>query len=385
MLSLHLQGGFGEKGRTSVAVSDGSSRVILDAGIKVGATGDGYYPQLLVGLAEINGLLVSHAHEDHVGALCRLNALGYAGPIFMTAETRSEMEGTLQQYADPRDLDRLQALQRQIETFEPGETLRLGSLQIESGHSGHVAGGVWFAVSSEGQKVIYAADMVSHSAVFRMDDLPDADLAILDASYGADPVPTSERARQITEWIAARPEGCLLPTPLSGRSLELMAVLTVPFAIESRMRPALLEQIGASAVRPELAARLRERLGSASDWTVGDPLPARPLLVHDGMGVAGPAKAAMRQAVEAGFPILLTGHLPAGSYGELLAEEGRADWIRMPTHPTLPDNVELWRRLGKPPVLGHSCDPGTLCQLREHIPTLDTGARTGQTYVIERK
>jgi ABC-type spermidine/putrescine transport system permease subunit I len=104
VMMLDLLGGFGEKGRTSLAVSSGNDRILLDIGIKVGASGAEYYPALDGSIAEINALFVSHAHEDHVGALSWLLSRGYAGPIFMTAETRDEAPATLAGYADPGDL-----------------------------------------------------------------------------------------------------------------------------------------------------------------------------------------------------------------------------------------------------------------------------------------
>lgn len=386
MLQVDLQGGFGEKGRTSVAVCDGETRIMLDAGIKVGATGDEYYPQLSRPTGEIDALFISHAHEDHIGALCRLARMGYAGPIYMTEETRAEMPATLAQYADPEELRRYPPKDEQIRLFRPGDALQVGALSVETGASGHVVGGVWFAVRTGGHCVVYAADMVPRSTVFRMEPLPACDLLILDASYGGDPVPGAERARGIAAWVARHSGGCLLPTPLSGRSLELMAAIETPFAIAAGMREPLAAQIGAGdALRAGLAGKLAEKLAAAREWSEGEPLPDCPLLVHDGMGVAGPARPAIAAADAAGYPILLSGHLPKGSPGALLAEAGRADWIRMPTHPTLPENVALWEELGRPATLGHSCDAAVLGELHEHIPALETGFRTGQTYLIGKE
>ena len=386
MLQVDLQGGFGEKGRTSVVVSDGSTRVMLDAGIKVGATGDEYYPVLARPVAEIDALFISHAHEDHIGALCRLRRQGYAGPIYMTEETHLEMPATLAQYADPADLADFSPLAEQIRLFRPGDTLTTGALRVETGASGHVVGGVWFSVEEAGQRVVYSADIVPQSAVFPMQPLPACDLLILDASYGADPIPGAERARQIGEWVAGYADGCLLPTPLSGRSLELIAAIAVPFAIEAGMRAALSAQIHApDAVHKDRVKLLSERLDAARDWTVGEPLPACPLLVHDGMGVAGPARPALAAAETSGFPILLSGHLPSGSPGARLVDEGKAAWIRMPTHPTLPENIALWEAAGRPRLIGHSCDAAALEALRQHIPALMAGARTGDAYQIDEE
>ena len=385
MLSLHLQGGFGEKGRTSLGVDDGRTRIVLDAGIKVGAAGDEYYPLPLLPPDRVDALLISHAHEDHVGALCRLLARGYRGPVFMTAQTRAEMFATLAQYADADELRRFPPPDGSIELFDPGDTLAIGSLSVATGASGHVAGGVWFAVSAGESRVVYAADMVPASRVFDMAMPPACDVLALDASYGTDPVTAATRAAEIAAWVASHAGGCLMPTPLSGRSLELMAVLDRPFAIAEGMRAPLAAQIEPGVLRPGMAELLRARLATAIDWQVGAPFPAMPLLVHDGMGVAGPARPALEAAVAAGLPILLSGHLPAGSPGARLAAQGRADWIRMPTHPTLDENVALWQALGRPMALGHSCDAETLAELGRFIPALQTGARTGHTIEIGKE
>ncbi|MDV6227579.1 MBL fold metallo-hydrolase [Nitratireductor aquimarinus] len=386
MLTVDLQGGFGEKGRTSVAVSDGDTRIMLDAGIKVGATGDEYYPVLARPVGDIDALFISHAHEDHIGALCRLIHEGYTGPIYMTAETRTEMPATLAQYADAAELWEFMPKDAQIRLFEPGERLSAGALAIETGASGHVVGGVWFSVEGQGRRVVYSADIVPESAVFPMQPLPSCDLLILDASYGADPIPGTERAQRIAKWVADYADGCLLPTPLSGRSLELIAAIDVPFAIEAGMREALSAQIHApGAVYEDRVDVLAERLAAARDWNVGEALPACPLLVHDGMGVAGPSRPALAAAELAGYPILLSGHLPKGSPGARLVDQGAAAWIRMPTHPTLPENVALWEAAGRPALIGHSCDAAALDALHQHIPALLTGARTGDTYQIDKE
>jgi len=382
-MMLDLLGGFGEKGRTSLAVSSGGDRILLDIGIKVGATGAEYYPALEGPLDCIDALFVSHAHEDHVGALCWLLSRGYAGPIFMTAETRGETPATLAAYADPGDFKRFPIPDDRIEIFEPGDTLKSGNLTIRTGRSGHVVGGVWFAVDDGKSRMVYSADVVPDSHVFVMDTIPHCDLLVFDASYGADPVPGAERAREISEWVARHPQGCLLPTPLSGRSLELIAALPGPFAIHAGMRSSLEAQIGATAaLLPGVSELLRGRLAKAADWTDADPLPSLPLLADDGMGEAGPSSRLLPRADEAGFPVLLSGHLPAGSPGDLLHRAGRADWVRMPTHPTLSGNVEIWEKAGRPEALGHSCATSLLDDLKSHIPSLRTQCRTGQRITV---
>ena len=378
-MEIGLFGGFGEKGRVSVAVRSAGTCLLLDAGIKVGARGPDYHPRLVWPAGEIDALLVSHAHEDHVGALAWLLAQGFCGRILMTAETFGEAPATLGGYADPADLAAHPLPRERIELFEPGETLSIGGMSVETGRSGHVVGGVWFAVDDGSRRLVHCGDVVPDSGVFVMDPVPPCDLIALDASYGADPISGKERAEAIAGWIEAHSGGCLLPTPLSGRSLELMAVIPGDFAIHASMRDALATQIAAgSAVSPAAAAVLAGRLKSAPDWTDDQPLPALPLLADDGMGKAGPSARLLPRADAEGFPVLLTGHLPEGSPARLLHEAGRAGWIRMPTHPTLPGNVAIWEGAGRPAALGHSCAPAELAALAAHIPSLRADSRTEQ-------
>jgi predicted metal-dependent RNase len=383
MMQVDLHGGFGEKGRTSVALRSANSHILLDVGIKVGTSGRDYYPAIGVEARTIEALFLSHAHEDHVGALSWLLAEGYRGPIFMTKETCEEAPDTLAHYADPAQLERYPFPRDRVELFRPGDTLTLGDLTIRTGRSGHVVGGVWFAVDNGEDTIVYSADVLPDSKVFVMDPLPPCDLLILDASYGADPVSGDARAGEIAAWVARHPEGCLLPTPLFGRSLELLAIMPRCFAIHASMRQALAIQIAATgALYPASVERLNRQLASAIDWHDDEPLPACPLLADDGMGAAGPSATLIPRADECSYPVLLTGHLPASSPGDLLHRRGRASWIRMPTHPTLSGNLEIWRRAGEPETLGHSCTPSMLEELGHHITSLRTDARTGQNLTL---
>lgn len=378
-MEIGLFGGFGEKGRTGIGARTAKTALLMDIGIKVGAEGKDYYPLLVWPAAEIDALLVTHAHEDHVGALAWFLGRGFRGPIYMTAETLAETPATLKAYSGAASPDD-PLPPGQIVTFEPGETLRIGDFSVATGRSGHVVGGVWFAADDGSRRVVHCGDVVPDSQVFIMDPIPQCDLVALDASYGADPVSGGERAAAIARWVEAHPGGCLLPTPLSGRSLELLAILPGDVAIASGMRPALEAQITAGgAISASAAALLARRLAAAHDWNEADPLPTMPLLADDGMGKAGPSSRILPKALETGYPVLLSGHLPAGSPGQRAHAQGRADWIRMPTHPTLKGNVDIWQGAGRPQALGHSCPAADLAALKTAIPALRTDCRSGQT------
>jgi hypothetical protein len=376
-MRLHLYGGFGEKGRTCVGVETNGYRLLLDAGVNTSARGPGYYPAISAEeLRATDALVITHAHEDHVAALGWCVAGGFRGRLLMTRETAHEADQFLDAYADVAHRRAARDFAREVLAVDSPVTL--GPLQLVAGRSGHVAGGVWCAVGDGGRTLVYCSDVVPASPVFAMDPMPRCDAIVLDASYGDDDVPAQDRAQAVRDWVLARPQGCILPTPLSGRSAELLAIVPGPVALCEGMREALQAQMADPAwLAGASAERLAQRLARASDWQRGSPLPRAALVCHDGMGIAGPSREILAIAAAQGHPVLFTGHLPADSPGEHMHAAGQAAWLRLPTHPTLAENIAIAAASVAATVIGHSCDHATLKRLQRHIPLLRAEVATG--------
>jgi hypothetical protein len=60
-----------------------------------------------------------------------------------------------------------------------------------------------------------------------------------------------------------------------------------------------------------------------------------------------------------------------------LLASGQAAWLRLPTHPTLSENVAIVADSGATTVIGHSCERDALNGLRRHIRRLRTDLATG--------
>ena len=322
-------------------------------------------------------MIVTHAHEDHLAAIGWCIERGFSGRIFMTDETRGETEPCLQAYATAEHLNLFR--RSDVERLGLGsDALRLGPLRIATGRSGHIAGGVWCRVDDGRAKFTYCSDIVPASAIFAMDPLPRCDAIAIDASYGDDDVSLAERVAQVSAWISAQSGGCVLPTTLYGRSLELFAVTPGRVMLAPGMREALALQIEGLAWLVEgKADALRERLDTAEDWREDSILPPAVLLCHDAMGLAGPSHEILDMARAQSHATLFTGHLPTGSPGERMVNEGRAEWIRFPTHPTLSENRRMVDASGATLAFGHSCEPAMLARVASHIPALRSDVSTG--------
>lgn len=382
-MKVKIHGGVGEKGRTCIGIEQDGTRLLLDVGVDTSAPrGQGYYPDIAPEeLQQIDAIIVTHAHEDHVAALGWCFANGFSGRVLMTAESAAEVDATLAAYATPQE--RGLARQSAPEIIAAGQDFSIGPLAIRTGRSGHVVGGVWCHLSAAGRSLTYCGDVVPASPVFAMDPLPPCDLLLVDASYGEDRIPAAERGAAIRRWLSAHPQGAVLPTPLSGRSIELIGLIDGPIAIHRSMRAAMAQQIAASAwLKPGIADLLSARLAAASLWEEGQTLPAAALLCDDGMGLSGPSRAALAQARHDGHPVLLTGHVPKGSPADALRAAGKADWLRFPTHPTLPENAAIAVASGANCVLAHSCDSAIARALASDIQNLNAGLKPGDIIEI---
>ncbi len=88
---LHALGGFMEVGRSMLLLETKNSKILIDAGVNVGNEKE-FAPLLedeLDGrLDEIDAVVISHAHLDHIGFVPVLFKMGYDGPVYCTPPTR---------------------------------------------------------------------------------------------------------------------------------------------------------------------------------------------------------------------------------------------------------------------------------------------------------
>ena len=90
-IRLTFLGGGRQVGRSCLLIHTPVSKVILDCGIDVAAQNRNKFPYLDVpefNIKEIDAIIVSHAHLDHVGLVPYLFKMGYCGPVYMTDPTR---------------------------------------------------------------------------------------------------------------------------------------------------------------------------------------------------------------------------------------------------------------------------------------------------------
>jgi hypothetical protein len=88
---LSYLGAAREIGRSGILLQTPESRILLDCGINVAAIGPDAYPYLEApefDIKELDAVIISHAHTDHIGLVPFLFKMGYDGPVYCTPPTR---------------------------------------------------------------------------------------------------------------------------------------------------------------------------------------------------------------------------------------------------------------------------------------------------------
>ncbi len=90
-IRVSFLGGAREVGRSCILLQTQESRMLIDCGINIAATGSNAFPMFDTpefNLKEIDAIIMTHAHLDHCGLIPYLYKMGYDGPCYTTAPTR---------------------------------------------------------------------------------------------------------------------------------------------------------------------------------------------------------------------------------------------------------------------------------------------------------
>ncbi len=152
-------GGCGEIGKNMTVFELGKDAIIIDTGVMFPAN-DMLGVDLIIPdfryLTErkdltIHGIVYTHGHEDHTGAVAHVIGAFPKVPIYATPLTAALLEVKL------RDAKLLN--QTTINTFFPGDTIQVGPFKIESYHVTHsIPDCVGFGINTPYGLVVYSGD-----------------------------------------------------------------------------------------------------------------------------------------------------------------------------------------------------------------------------------
>lgn len=315
MKRLVALSGWGMKGPACFLLDIGGRRFLLDLGEGPDA---GRRPSLR-GVADVDAILISHGHADHVGALDLARGIGDP-PVYATAPVRA-LAGD----------DRL----RQARDLPFGGATRIAGIDIETGPAGHAPGAVWMRIGGA-EGLVYTGDYSAESALFPSVPPPPAAALVCDASYGDAGELLDRQRRDLVARVQRRP--LLLPAPPAGRALEMALAFQragVPVSLCADTR-AVAEAMARhpSAAVPSLAGWSAQMLEATGLLTADSPATGA-MIVAGAQAERGLSAALCRRFASTGeAEIVFTGHVAEGSGAERLVASEQATLRRWNVHPT---------------------------------------------------
>ncbi len=249
-VTIKTLGAFQEVGRSCILVETSESKVLLDCGIHPGAKNSwDAFPRLDwadIGPSDIDAVIISHAHLDHMGFLPALFKYGYEGPVYCTEPTLPLMVLLQNDFVKVAQMEggRIIYDQKDIrEMIQHTITLPYGlvtditpDIKLVLNNAGHILGSatVHLHIGEGTHNIVYTGDykfgktQLFDSATW---NYPRVETLITESTYGAkeDIMPMREEVEMnfvnsINQTLA---EGgkVLIPIPAVGRAQEILLVI----------------------------------------------------------------------------------------------------------------------------------------------------------------
>ncbi|OQS54641.1 CPSF3L [Ecytonucleospora hepatopenaei] len=237
-------------GKSCVLVSIDDKMIMFDCGMHMGYSDKRRFPDFsfLKKLGDLtavlDGIVISHFHIDHCGALPYFTeVLGYKGPIYMTPPTKAALPIILEDSRKILDLksnqeysytpEHIKNCMKKITVINMNETFYVSKkFFIKPFYAGHVIGAAMFYVVYNGQSVVYTGDFSTladrHLKSAHIDAIK-PNLLIIESTYGGvlkECKKSKEREMlQIIQNVIDRKGKVLIPIFALGRAQEICLLI----------------------------------------------------------------------------------------------------------------------------------------------------------------
>ncbi len=230
----------------------GPHRILVDCGLFQGlkALRERNWEDLPVAPGDIDAIVLTHAHLDHVGYLPRLVAHGFRGRVFCTPGTRDLAGLVLRDAARIQEEDARDANRHGYSKHHPALPLYTNEdaeaalsllqpvgyerpipiapdIQLEFINAGHLLGSAYARVTAAGQVILFGGDLGRYGRPVLPDPTPveGADILLLESTYGNRRHQADDNGEQLARIVndaASRGGKLIIPSFAIGRVNEVI-------------------------------------------------------------------------------------------------------------------------------------------------------------------
>ncbi len=209
---------------------------------------------------DVEAVVVTHGHLDHIGYLPKLVRDGFSGPIYCTPPTQALMQIVLDDaaqlqvemarrgleheraappcYYDERDVQRTMRLVHPVAlgtSFEP-----LAGVRTTYHNAAHVLGSAFAAFELEGKRIIFSGDLgrYDRTLLYDPDPMGTADTIVCESTYGDTVHPPDAVAtlRAALLDASARGGGIVIPAFAVERTQDILLAVAAIQRQEPRLQ-----------------------------------------------------------------------------------------------------------------------------------------------------
>lgn len=244
-MKLIFHGAAREVGRSCIEIQTAGDRYLLDCGVKF-CTAGFKYPEKVFEIQKLDGVLISHAHLDHTGALPFFEHYNLLCPIFLTHQTMAITKILLKdsyKIAHVKHLHPawnktdLKEVQKDAHRVQFDKWYRHRHLKFMFLNAGHIPGSAMILIEAEGKRLLYTGDFNTRTTKLMKPADPVAiakehgpiDVLITESTYGHRSLPLRKELEPkfaaAIKRVLQRGGSVLIPVFALGRSQEILLML----------------------------------------------------------------------------------------------------------------------------------------------------------------